>query len=402
MIQDLKDTLNLPKTSFPMRGNLVEREPKRIEHWEKTQVYECIIERDQARAGELFIMHDGPPFTNGDVHIGTALNKTLKDSILRYKRLKGFVCPNVPGWDSHGLPIEHKVMTELRQKGDDKLEPAEVRKACADFASKFLDVMRDQFRRLGVWADWKQQYWTIEPDYEAEELIAFAHVVEQDLIYRSKKPVYWSIPCKTALAEAEIEYKEKTSPSIYVRFAVNNPDKIGETSGLYTVIWTTTPWTLPANLAVAAGPNIEYVIVTADGDRYLVAKSLAESLIEAAKLENATIGERVLKGSELEGLICQHPFIDRESPLVLADYVTTDSGTGLVHTAPGHGLDDYLTGLKHGFEVYCPLDDNACYVDDGKVPTELVGLSTLEVKGRALPKVTLKRVLLTRREFPRS
>ncbi|MGB0369746.1 MAG: isoleucine--tRNA ligase [Opitutales bacterium] len=382
MSDKLKDTLNLPQTDFPMRGNLVEREPKRIEHWAQTGVYQRITEKNKADGGELFVLHDGPPFTNGDVHIGTALNKTLKDTILRYKRMRGYVCPYIPGWDSHGLPIEHKVMTQLKDAGKD-LEALQIRKECEAFANNFIEIQRGQFQRLGILADWKEEYRTIDPDYEAEELIGLAKVVEKDLLYRSKKPVYWSIPCKTALAEAEIEYKEKKSPSIYVKFAVENPEAIGESGPLNVVIWTTTPWTLPANLAVAAGPEIEYVIVSHGGEKFILAKELAESVAETCEMEGAVIGENVYKGSEFDKLTYKHPFIDRSSPVVLADYVTIDSGTGLVHTAPGHGLDDYQTGLKYGLEIYCPLDDNACYIDDGQIPAELVGLSTLEIKGRA-------------------
>ncbi|MEM7673594.1 MAG: isoleucine--tRNA ligase, partial [Verrucomicrobiota bacterium] len=382
MSEDLKDTLNLPQTSFPMRGNLVEREPKRIEHWAQTGVYQHITSRNKADGGPLFVLHDGPPFTNGDVHIGTALNKTLKDTILRYKRMRGFVCPYVPGWDSHGLPIEHKVMTQLKDEGKD-LEPLQIRKACEQFANNFIEIQRSQFQRLGILANWDDEYRTIDPDYEAEELRGLAAIVEKELLYRSKKPVYWSIPCKTALAEAEIEYKEKKSPSIYVKFAVENPNQIGETGPLNLVIWTTTPWTLPANLAVAVGPEIEYVVATHHDEKYILAKDLAETVLEVCEMTGATIGDKFIKGSKLDKLIYKHPFIERSSAVVLADYVTTDSGTGLVHTAPGHGLDDYQTGLKYGLEVYCPLDDNACYIDDGQIPAELVGLSTLEIKGRA-------------------
>ena len=382
MSDQLKDTLNLPETDFPMRGNLVQREPKRIEHWAQTGVYERITEKNKAEGGELFVLHDGPPFTNGDVHIGTALNKTLKDTILRYKRMRGYVCPYVPGWDSHGLPIEHKVMTQLKDAGKD-LEPLQIRKECETFANNFIEIQRGQFQRLGILADWKEEYRTIDPDYEAEELIGLAAVVEKGLLYRSKKPVYWSIPCKTALAEAEIEYQEKTSPSIYVKFAVENADKIGIEGTLNVVIWTTTPWTLPANLAVAVGPDIDYVIVTHGGEQFILAKELASTVAETCGWEDFSIGAKVYKGKELEGLTYKHAFIDRSSKVVLADYVTIDSGTGLVHTAPGHGLDDYQTGLKNGLEIYCPLDDNACYIDDGQIPAELVGLSTLEKKGRA-------------------
>lgn len=379
MAQDLKDTLNLPQTNFPMRGNLVEREPERIDHWKKIGLYEKIQAKNSD--GKSFILHDGPPFTNGDLHLGHALNKTLKDTILRYKWMSGYNAPYIPGWDSHGLPIEHKVSRELQDSGRTDYTPLEVRKACAKFANKYRIIQSNQFERLGVTADWANEYWTIHPEYEAAELETFAKFVEQGLVYRSKKPVYWSIPCATALAEAEIEYKDHTSISIFVKLrlsdeARNQLDLSDEDSSI--LIWTTTPWTLPANLAVSVHPKIEYsAIKTAEHGTLIVATALIESVIEECKIESYEIIADYI-GAQMEKLDARHPFIDRPSPILLADYVTTESGTGCVHTAPGHGLDDYITGINNGLEVYCPLDDDGCYVADGRVPSELVGLSVLD------------------------
>ncbi|MFP4068958.1 MAG: isoleucine--tRNA ligase [Opitutales bacterium] len=378
MAQDLKDTLNLPQTNFPMRGNLVEREPARIAHWNEIGLYERIQAKNAD--GPPFILHDGPPFTNGDLHLGHALNKTLKDTILRYKWMCGYKAPYVPGWDSHGLPIEHKVSRQLQESGRSDYTPLEVREACAQFADKYRKIQTEQFQRLGVLADWAHEYWTIQPQYEAAELETFARFVEQDLVYRSKKPVYWSIPCATALAEAEIEYRDHKSISIYVKLALA-PEaraRLGlEDADAAVLIWTTTPWTLPANLAVAVHPQIEYRAVRSSKGTLVVAGDLLESVVAACGLENVeTI--KTFPGSDLANLEARHPFIDRPSPILPADYVTTESGTGCVHTAPGHGLDDYHTGVQNGLEIYCPLDDAGRYVDDGRVPAELVGLSVLE------------------------
>jgi isoleucyl-tRNA synthetase len=371
--EKLKDTLNLPKTDFPMRANAVEREPVRLSHWEDQDVYQKMQEKNAGK--EDFILHDGPPFTNGDVHVGTALNKTLKDVILRYKNARGFRTPYVPGWDCHGLPIEHKVSKVLR-KEKKEFDTLSLRQACQEFSKGFIETQRAQFKRLGVLADWSSEYRTMNSTYEAEILRTFAEFVKKDLVYRSKKPVYWSIPCRTALAEAEIEYQDHSSPSIFVPFAVLG-DKSNSERQSNVVIWTTTPWTLPANLALAVHPRVCYVEVICSEKSYWVAEELAESFINSCGLQACEFGEKLL-GSEMTSWVTQHPFIDRESPVVSAEYVTTESGTGCVHIAPGHGLDDYITGLENKLEVYCPLDDNGCYVDDGQIPSNLVGVSVLE------------------------
>jgi isoleucyl-tRNA synthetase len=382
MAQDLKDTLQLPKTDFPMRAGLAQREPGRVAHWEKIGLYDAIQRKNAASGPDReFVLHDGPPFTNGDVHIGTALNKTLKDVILRYKSMRGYRTPYVPGWDCHGLPIEQKVSRELQQ-AKQTVTTAELRARCDAFAESWIAKQTAQFKRLGVLGDWANPYKTKAPGYEAEILRTFAAFIEQGLVYRSKKPVYWSIPFETALAEAEIEYKDHVSPSIWVKFRV--PEEQAAKFGLpadkplFVVIWTTTPWTIPANLAIAVHPEVTYVVADAGAERWLVAQPLLGGVAAAAKLATAPAVVLETAGRKLEHLQPRHPFIDRASPVVLAEYVTTDSGTGCVHTAPGHGAEDYLTGLKYGMEIYCPVGDDGRYVDDGRVPAELVGLTTLE------------------------
>jgi isoleucyl-tRNA synthetase len=379
LAKDLKDTLHLPRTDFPMRAGLAQREPARVAHWERTGLYES-IQRKRA-AGPTFVLHDGPPFTNGDVHIGTALNKTLKDVTVRYKAMRGFRAPYVPGWDCHGLPIEQKVTRDLREANRQVSTP-ELRQLCDAFSETWIAKQTEQFKRLGVLGDWANAYKTKAPAYEADILRVFASFVEKGLVYRSKKPVYWSIPFETALAEAEIEYKEHASPSIWVRFRV--PPAEAEAFGLPSdkplsiVIWTTTPWTIPANLAVALNPEVEYAVADLGGERIIVAAALLAQVADAAGLKSAPTVVTSIPGRRLEKLATRHPFIDRPSPVVLADYVTVESGTGAVHTAPGDGAEDYQTGLKYGLEIYCPVADNGTYLDDGRIPAELVGVTTLE------------------------
>ena len=380
MAQELKDTLQLPKTDFPMRANLVQREPARLAHWDKLDLY-AAIQRKNATTGKTFVLHDGPPFTNGDVHIGTALNKSLKDITLRYKSLRGYRTPYVPGWDCHGLPIEQKVMRGL-QAENKQVSTAEMRSLCDAFSESWIATQTKQFKRLGVQADWKNEYKTKAPAYEADIIRTFSSFVEKGLVYRSKKPVYWSIPFETALAEAEIEYKDHVSTAIWVKFAVPATEatkfSLPADKPLFVVIWTTTPWTIPANLAIALHPEVDYVVADLGAERIVVAQALLGAVLAAAKIEAAPAIAVTVKGATLEGLATRHPLIDRASPVVLADYVTTDSGTGCVHTAPGHGADDYLTGLRYKLEIYCPVGADGRYLDDGQVPADLVGISTLE------------------------
>lgn len=390
MAQAFKDTLNLPETSFPMRASLAQREPDRVKRWADSGLYGQI--QDKNASGTPFVLHDGPPFTNGDVHIGTALNKTLKDITLRYKSMRGHRTPYVPGWDCHGLPIEQKVAKGLQEKKQ-VVSTAEQRALCDSFSEDWIAIQKRQFQRLGVLADWEAEYKTKAPAFEADIVRTFAEMVNQGLVYRSKKPVYWSIPFETALAEAEIEYREHISPAIWVKFPVSTTEaeKYGLPADkpLFVVIWTTTPWTLPANLAVAVHPEVEYAVVEHDGTYLLMAKELLGATAKAMKLEAALSVVTQVQGKTLEHMQARHPFIERASPIVLADYVTIDSGTGCVHTAPGHGQDDYLTGLKYGLEIYCPVGDNGCFIDDGQVPADLVGLTTLETKGRSPANVAV-------------
>lgn len=370
-VSSLKNTLNLPQTDFPMRASLVKREPARVEHWKRIGLYRRLQERNEK--GEVFLLHDGPPFTNGDVHIGTALNKTLKDIILRFQALQGRATPYYPGWDCHGLPIEHKVSRQLQEEGRE-LSPLETRQACAEFSRSYIERQRQQFERMGVLADWENEYRTMDPAYEAEILRTFADFVEQGFVYRSKKPVYWSIPCRTALAEAEIEYRPHVSPAVFVAFP--REGRAGEA----VVIWTTTPWTLPANRAVAVHPEIRYEEVESAGVRYRVATEQAAVFAEA--VGGKRLGEAgAVPGRDLEGWQVLPPFAEESVPVVAADFVTADTGTGCVHIAPGHGEEDYLLGRALGLEVYSPLDDDGRYRDDGRIPEALVGASVLEDEG---------------------
>ncbi|OYV46726.1 MAG: isoleucine--tRNA ligase, partial [Verrucomicrobia bacterium 21-51-4] len=307
MKPDLKDTLNLPKTDFPMRASLVEREPKRIAHWEAMGLYSKIQQKNAA--GEAFVLHDGPPFTNGDIHVGTAFNKILKDITLRYQSMRGKRTPFVPGWDCHGLPIEHKVSRELEEQKK-TLDPVSLRQACKKFSESYIERQGAQFKRLGVMGEWANDYRTMNPAYEADILRGFSKFVETNQVYRSKKPVYWSIPCHTALAEGEVEYQDHTSTALWVKFDAVNPADFGLKDHAAIVIWTTTPWTLPANLAIAIHPEHSYVALAHLGRHYIVGQKLAEDFAKRAQLEGATV-VKTWTGRELEGKLLQHPFINR-------------------------------------------------------------------------------------------
>ncbi|HUJ08996.1 MAG TPA: isoleucine--tRNA ligase [Verrucomicrobiae bacterium] len=345
-----------------MKANLPQREPGMLARWEDAKLYEKI---GAARAsGELFVLHDGPPFANGDVHIGTALNKILKDVIVKYKTMRGFRAPYVPGWDCHGLPIEFKVTQEMRKHRHTAFDTATIRTACEAYAHKYIDVQRAQFKRLGVLADWDHPYLTLSKQYEADELRLFADIVEQGFVYRGKKPVYWCATCRTALAEAEVEYADHISPSVYVKFPVKGRDNE------FAVIWTTTPWTLPANLAIAVKPDLTYVRARVGSqagtpvppETWILAEGLVEQVANACGVD-LTVQEK-LPGSKLEGLVTRHPFMDRDSPIILSSYVTLEQGTGLVHTAPGHGAEDYQIGQKYGLETLAPVDDAGVFTKE--------------------------------------
>ena len=385
---DYKGTLNLPRTEFPMKADLVAREPQRLEQWAATGLYERIL---AARTGApRFILHDGPPFANGEVHIGTALNKILKDIIIKYKTLRGFSAPYVPGWDCHGLPIEFKVTQEMRKGGEAASDAAAIRKACEAYARRFIEVQRGQFKRLGVLGDWEDPYLTLDRRYEANELRLFADLVEQGFVYRGKKPVYWSIPCRTALAEAEVEYQDHVSQSIYVKFPVAGHENT------FILIWTTTPWTLPANLAVAYNSTFSYSLVRValgeEGERcedYLLATALLNTVAAKCGWQHFTI-VRSLDGEHLKPLEYRHPFCERTGRLYAGDeFVDDTTGTGFVHVAPGHGLEDYGLGRRVGLPIYSPVDDNGCLAHTADLPAaeqfpaEMAGKSILEKHGKS-------------------
>ena len=355
---EYKNTLLMPKTEFPMRGNLPKREPAMQEKWAEMNIYEKVQEHTKGRP--LFVLHDGPPYANGDIHMGHALNKVLKDFIVRYKSMTGFCAPYVPGWDTHGLPIEQA----LTNKGVKRKEMtvAEFRKLCAEYAYEQVERQREQFKRLGVRADWDNPYITLEPAYEAQQIKVFGDMAKKGYIYKGQKPVYWSPTSESALAEAEIEYQDKKSASIYVAFPVKDGKNVLEGDEKF-IIWTTTPWTLPANLGISVHPELEYSIVKVNDEKYIIASELFETVAKTLEWENAEVVKTV-KGSELEYTVAKHPFYDRDSLVMLGDHVTTDAGTGCVHTAPGHGEDDFIVGKKYGLEVLCPVDDKGVLTEE--------------------------------------
>ena len=378
---EYKDTLNLPRTDFSMKADLVTREPQRLEKWYSTNLYERIQNRREGR--DKFVLHDGPPFANGEVHIGTALNKILKDIIVKYQSLRGKSAPYVPGWDCHGLPIEFKVTQEMRKAGDTRNDPASIRTACDAYARKFIDLQRTQFKRLGVLGDWDDPYLTLKKEYEADELRMFADIVDQGFVYRGKKPVYWCIPCRTALADAEVEYADHVSQSIYVKFPlVDHPN----TSLL---IWTTTPWTLPANLAVAYNSTFYYSLVQVGDEAYIVSNALLKEVAEKARWENYEI-IRTLDADHLKQIEYRHPFCNRIGKLYAGDaFVENTTGTGFVHIAPGHGMEDYQLGLQQGLPIYSPVDNNGAFAHtedlprEKQMPAEMIGKSIIEKHGKS-------------------
>lgn len=360
---DYKETLNLPKTKFPMRANLPQREPDIQSEWEQMEDYR--LAREKRMGEKKFILHDGPPYANGDIHLGTALNKVLKDIVNRYEFMRGYDTPYVPGWDTHGLPIEHAAVRKL---GIDrsKVSISELRRHCAEYALKYVDKQREQFKRLGVRGDWNNPYLTLKAEYEAKQIEVFGEMYKKGYIYKGLKPVYWCYTCETALAEAEVEYGDKTSDSIYVKFPVIS-DPTGKISGrkeqVHFIIWTTTTWTLPANLAIALHPRVEYALVRSGNEIFVMAQEL---IPEVEKEIGQEFGEvlAVYLGSELEGIKCRHPFMERDSVVILADYVTLDQGTGCVHTAPGHGAEDFESGMEYGLDIVNPVDPKGYFTQE--------------------------------------
>ncbi|HCJ4361960.1 TPA: isoleucine--tRNA ligase, partial [Listeria innocua] len=355
---EYKDTLLMPKTDFPMRGNLPNKEPEWQAKWEEEKLYEKIQEKNAGR--KAYILHDGPPYANGELHMGHALNKTIKDIIVRYKSMAGFSSPYVPGWDTHGLPIE----TAIAKKGVKRKEMsiAEFRKLCAEYAMTQVDGQRTGFKRLGINGDWENPYITLLPEYEAEQIKVFGEMAKKGYIYKGKKPVYWSPSSESALAEAEIEYQDKTSASIFVAFKVTDGKGVLD-EGTNIVIWTTTPWTIPANMGITVNPDLDYVVIESAGEKYVVAEALLPSLREKLGFEDATVVKTV-RGSELDRVVTKHPFYDRDSLVMNGEHATAEAGTGAVHTAPGHGEDDFLIGKKYDLEILAPLDDRGVFTEE--------------------------------------
>ena len=395
---DYKATLLLPKTDFPMRAELPKREPALLAKWRGEKIYDQIM--TARRGAEKFILHDGPPFANGDAHMGHALNMVLKDIVLKYQNMSGHYSPFTPGWDCHGLPIEFKVMKEL---GAAETDPLRIREKCEATARHFIGVQSEQFQRLGVFGDWENPYLTLDPAYEAETLRVFATLVGKGLVYQAMRPVLWSTGAQTALAEAEIEYKEKVDPAVYVKFPLTAEAaaKFSELKDASLLIWTTTPWTLPANLAVAVNAGLDYSVWKLEDGSTLVVGD-APSLVTPFRTKApgaVRVGDRLFKGSDLVGLTYTHPFLERFGTVYSADFVTAEAGTGLVHIAPGHGQDDYQLGQQHGLPVLAPVDDRGCLTAECGVP-ELVGQYVFKANPLIIQILKDKGVLFAEEAYP--
>ncbi|SHN66647.1 isoleucine--tRNA ligase [Desulfovibrio litoralis] len=380
-----KSTLNLPDTSFPMKANLKEKEPEMLKYWEQIKVYDLMV-KSGGRKGD-YVLHDGPPYANGHIHLGTALNKILKDIIVKSKALDGFKAQYVPGWDCHGLPIELKVEHELGEKK--KTLPAHVvRKCCRSYAEKYVDIQRKEFKRLGVLGVWDKPYMTMQPEYEASTSRVLSDFMEKGSVVRSKKPIHWCCSCHTALAEAEVEYYDHKSSSIFVRFPITDP-KLNEIfpqaklDKTYVVIWTTTPWTLPDNMAISLHPNFEYALVEHENAFYILANELVESCAKSFGWNDYKV-IAITTGDKLEGLKATHPFYNRTSPLILGEHVTLEAGSGCVHTAPGHGREDYDVGLKYGLEIYSPMNHEGRFAPEVEC---FAGLTVFEANPKVIEKL---------------
>ncbi len=406
MPQDYNATINLPKTDFPMRAGLPKREPDMLKDFRDRDVYGQLIARNEGKP--RFILHDGPPFSNGYIHMGTAMNKCLKDFIIRYRNMSGWQAPYVPGWDNHGMPIESAIIKQNKLNRKEMSIP-QFREACQAFAENFVNIQRDQFIRLGVLGDWEHPYLTMNPAFEAEEVKVFGAMYKKGYIYKGKKPVYWCPHDETALAEAEIGYSDDPGTSIYVKFPV--ADDQGKLAGLcdlsrtFFVIWTTTTWTLPGNLAICLGPDIDYILMAVPGgETYIVAKELAESVAKAAGIESyETLA--TLKGTEFELMTARHPFFDRTSVILNGDHVTLEAGTGCVHTAPGHGMDDFIICRKYdasgrtNIGVIVPVDA-AGHMTEEAGP--FAGLFYAKANDAILEALTQSGMLLAKTEFVHS
>ena len=359
--QAIKESIHLPKTAFPMKANLNRREPEIIETWKKNYIYQKMVDKNKNH--KPFIMSDGPPYANGHIHMGHTLNKCLKDFVIKYKNMAGFYAPYIPGWDCHGLPIEHKVTKKLGSKAREKSN-RELRQMCREEAKKWVDIQKDEFIRLGVLGQWETPYLTMDPDYEAEEVREFARNYKKGLIVRGEKPVYWCIPLQTALAEAEVEYMDHRSPSVYVSFPYKPKSEFGSFyKPVYCVIWTTTPWTLPANQAIALNENYEYGFFESDHGYLLLAREVKERFEKQTGIKLKS-PKRYFFGKKFEFEKAEHPLEDRSSLLILGDHVTLDAGSGLVHTAPGHGQDDYQMGCQYDLPITSPVTSNGRFTNE--------------------------------------
>ncbi|TAL26023.1 MAG: isoleucine--tRNA ligase [Nitrospirae bacterium] len=416
--KDYKDTLNLPQTGFQMKANLTQREPEMLSSWEKNRLYEKM--QDKNRGNRHYILHDGPPYANGHIHIGHALNKILKDIIVKFKSMQGFYSPYVPGWDCHGLPIELQVDKNLGEKKD-KVDILEKRRLCKEYAGKFVDIQREEFKRLGVFGDWGEPYLTMAYSYEGAIVREFSEFVKRGYVYKGKKPVHWCPSCVTALAEAEVEYSDKESPSVFVKFEVKGEELNAKMPGLagkkvFFIIWTTTPWTLPANLALAFHSDLTYVAVEINdgnnppsppfdkggmggfsGEVYIVAEGRLEALKDRIGLAGKVIAK--ISGKDLEGINANHPFIQRKSKTVLADFVSLEEGTGIVHIAPGHGEDDYKVGLQYGLDIYAPVDDKGKFT---KAVPELEGQFVFKANAQIIEILKSKNALIKEEKITHS
>ena len=396
-MKDYKDTLNLPTTDFPMRGNLPKREPEIKARWDEIDLYERMLEVNEGHPS--FVLHDGPPFSNGNIHMGTAMNKVLKDMINKSKSMEGYRTPYIPGWDNHGMPIESAIIKQSRLDRK-RMSVPEFRSACRDFAMKFVELQKASFERLGIVGDWKHPYLTMDPSFEAQEVRVFGKMYQNGYIYKGLKPVYWCAHDETALAEAEIEYQDAPCTSIYVKFRVS--DDKGLLAGefdlqkTFFVIWTTTPWTLPGNVAIAVHPREAYCVVRVGEEYYILAAALVKDTMASAGVESYEIVREGILGQDLEYMTARHPFLERDSLLCCADYVTMDSGTGCVHTAPGYGAEDYLTGMKYHLEILVPVDDRGV---QGEAAGKFAGLRYDESNEAILKDMRESGALLASREI---
>lgn len=380
-------TLNLPKTDFPMRGNLPKREPEILKFWEEIDIYQKVQEKNQGKP--KFILHDGPPYANGDIHLGTAFNKILKDIIVKYYSMAGYDAPYIPGWDTHGLPIEQQAIKNIGLKRDE-IHPVEFRNKCAEYAMKYVEIQKEQFQRLGVRGKWQDPYLTLTPEYEARQIRVFGEMARKGFIYRGLKPVYWCADCQTALAEAEVEYHDKTSHSIYVKFPVVDGKEIVPEEDTFFVIWTTTPWTIPANVAICLHPDYEYLLLDTDAGKLVIAKGLKEQFVQVTGIEvHAVLHE--FTGQELEMIVCRHPLLDRDSLVILGDHVTLEQGTGCVHTAPGHGIEDYEVGRRYNLPIISPVDNKGIFTEEAG---PFAGLDTNQCNKAVIKALDDKGVLL--------